>query len=80
MSRIMASIIVDTVELVRDLVAHIESAMQKPLVFIDLEGVNLSRDGVIAIMQILMPPNPVIQLIDIYTLGKEAFDTFGPDG
>jgi exonuclease 3'-5' domain-containing protein 1 len=77
-SSTMASIIVDTVELVRDLVAQIESVVQKPLIFIDLEGVNLSRDGVIAIMQILVPPNPVVHLIDIYTLGKEAFDTSGP--
>jgi hypothetical protein len=46
----MASIIINTVELVRDLVEHIKSVVQKPLVFINLEGVNLSRDGVIAII------------------------------
>ncbi|MCJ1473254.1 hypothetical protein MMC13_001905 [Lambiella insularis] len=76
----MASIIVDTVELVHDLVEQIESVVLKPLVFIDLEGVILSRDGVIAIMKILVPPNPVVRLINIYTLGKEAFDGSGPGG
>lgn len=76
----MSSIIVDTVELVRDLVEHIESAVQKPLIFSDLEGVNLSRDGVIAIMQILVPPNPVVHLVDIHILQKAAFETSGSGG
>ncbi len=79
-SSTMASIIVDTVELVCDVVEKLESIAQKPLVFIDLEGVNLSREGVIAIMQILVPPNPVVQLVDIYTLGKDAFNTSRPGG
>jgi exonuclease 3'-5' domain-containing protein 1 len=78
MSLSMASIIVDTVDLVRELVEHIEAAVQKPLVFVDLEGVDLSRNGVIAIMQLLVPPNPVVHLVDVHTLQREAFDTAGP--
>ena len=70
----MASIIVDTVEQILKLVEYVESFVQKPLMFVDLEGVNLSRHGTIGIMQILVPPMPMVQLVDIYTLQQQAFD------
>jgi exonuclease 3'-5' domain-containing protein 1 len=77
----MASIFVDTVDLVHDLVKHIEDAVHKPFIFVDLEGVNLSRDGVIAITQILVPPSPIVHLVDICTLQRDAFDvSAGPGG
>ena len=40
---------------------------------IDLEGVNLSRFGKIAIMQMLLPPSPIVYLVDVHVLGPEAF-------
>lgn len=76
----MTSIIVDNLDLVCNLVESIEDAEPTPLIFVDLEGVNLSRHGLIAVMQIMVPPNPVVHLIDICTLQKDAFDTSGPSG
>ena len=71
----MASIIVDTADQVLKLIECIESTIQKPLIFIDLEGVDLSRHGSIGIMQILVLPSPVVHLVDIFTLQQQAFDT-----
>jgi exonuclease 3'-5' domain-containing protein 1 len=71
----MASMIVDTADQVLKLVECIESTIQKPLIFIDLEGVDLSRHGAIGIMQILVLPSPVVHLVDIFTLQQQAFDT-----
>ena len=53
----MASMIVDTADQVLKLVECVESTIQKPLIFIDLEGVDLSRHGAIGIMQILVLPS-----------------------
>jgi exonuclease 3'-5' domain-containing protein 1 len=73
--------LVDTADLVRDLVDVIEhSRPQPPFIFIDLEGVNLSRNGSIAIMQVLVPPNKKVHLVDIHVLGAQAFETPGTGG
>lgn len=47
----------------------------KPFMFVDLEGVNLGRHGTISIMQILVPPTPLVFLIDVIALGEKAFTT-----
>lgn len=67
--------LVDTVELVQQLVEEIASRETKPLIFVDLEGVNLSRDGSVAIMQVLVPPSPTVYLIDVHVLEEKAFET-----
>lgn len=61
-------------DLVRHLVAYIGVAEEKPLILFDLEGVDLLRNGVISLMQILVPPSPVAHLVDVHTLQKEVFD------
>lgn len=66
---------VDTVNLVQELVTEIVTRDKKPLLFVDLEGVNLSRDGSVAIMQVLVPPNPTVYLIDVHVLQAAAFET-----
>jgi exonuclease 3'-5' domain-containing protein 1 len=72
---------VDTMDLVHHLVKQIEDAVRKPFIFVDLEGISLSRDGVIAIMQILVPPSPMVHLVDICTSQNDAFDvSAGPGG
>jgi exonuclease 3'-5' domain-containing protein 1 len=76
----MESIIVDTAELVGKLIEYIEGAPEKPPIFVDFKGVNLSRDGAIAIMQVLVPPSPVVHLVDVHALQTEAFDTVGSGG
>ena len=72
----MAPIIVDNEAKLKTLLAHITRCVREQedqLVFIDLEGVNLSRFGKIAIMQMLLPPSPIVYLIDVHVLGPEAF-------
>jgi hypothetical protein len=53
----MSDTIIDTVDLVRKLIEDIENSQPcLPFIFMDLKGVNLSRHGSIAIMQVLVPP------------------------
>ena len=73
----MAPIIVDNETKLKTLLAHITRCVweqEDQLVFIELEGVNLSRFGKIAIMQMLLPPSPIVYLIDVHVLGPEAFE------
>ncbi|KAI6753825.1 hypothetical protein HG530_013001 [Fusarium avenaceum] len=51
-----------------------------PSIFIDLEGVNLSRHGTISIMQVYHLPSKNTYLIDVYTLGDKCFSTPGSNG
>jgi exonuclease 3'-5' domain-containing protein 1 len=74
----MSSEIVDTVEKVRQLIFVIETTQpQPPFLFIDLEGVNLSRQRSVAIMQILVPPQKKVYLLDVHVLKGLAFNTPG---
>ncbi|KIV84210.1 hypothetical protein PV11_00002 [Exophiala sideris] len=65
--------IVDSVVLIQDLVEDIVSRVRKSLIFVDLDGVNLSRDGSVAIMQVLVPPNPTVHVIDMNLLQDKGF-------
>lgn len=51
-----------------------------PSLYIDVEGVKLSRHGSISILQILAHPQGETYLIDIHTLKDEAFSTAGSTG
>ncbi|KAL8997098.1 MAG: hypothetical protein Q9169_003534 [Polycauliona sp. 2 TL-2023] len=51
-----------------------------PSLFIDLEGVNLCRNGTVSILQVLVSPGGSTYLIDIHSLGSKAFHTPGVDG
>lgn len=51
-----------------------------PSLYIDLEGVNLSRHGSISILQIFVLPLEKTYLIDIHTLKKKAFLHSGCNG
>ena len=67
---------VDTVDQVRILVEEIEKSQpQPPFIFIDIEGVNLSRNGSIAIMQVLVPPKKEVYLVDVHQLQALAFES-----
>ncbi|KAJ8122917.1 hypothetical protein ONZ43_g1008 [Nemania bipapillata] len=48
-----------------------------PSLYIDLEGVNLSRHGTISILQIYVSTTRRTYLIDVATLGEKAFSTPG---
>ncbi|TGJ84814.1 hypothetical protein E0Z10_g3982 [Xylaria hypoxylon] len=70
---------------VLDNIAAISSLVDKlsglpsmpPSIYIDLEGVNLSRHGTISILQIHVRTTSQNYLLDIKTLGKAAFLTPG---
>lgn len=49
-----------------------------PSLYIDLEGVNLSRHGSISILQIFVYSCDEIYLVDVYTLKKKAFTVPSP--
>ncbi|EXF73980.1 3'-5' exonuclease [Colletotrichum fioriniae PJ7] len=48
-----------------------------PLHFVDLEGDNLSRHGIISILQLYVAPKQHTYLLDIHALGEKAFSTTG---
>jgi exonuclease 3'-5' domain-containing protein 1 len=51
-----------------------------PSLYIDLEGVHLSRQGTISILQLLNLPQKRTYLIDVHTLSSDAFSTAGTNG
>ncbi|KAL9109385.1 MAG: hypothetical protein Q9227_005892 [Pyrenula ochraceoflavens] len=65
---------------IQDLLRTIsDNSTQPPPLFLDLEGVNLSRAGTISIMQMLIPPKAHVFLIDIHRLEARAFSTSHPE-
>ena len=48
---------------------------EKPDIFIDLEGENLSKVGQVFLLQLLLLPKVKTYLVDIIQLGDEAFNT-----
>lgn len=49
--------------------------VRRPSLYLDIEGVNLSRNGSISIIQLFVEPRNNIFLIDIHILQEQAFDT-----
>ncbi|EAU35396.1 predicted protein [Aspergillus terreus NIH2624] len=50
-----------------------------PPLFLDLEGVNLGRNGSISILSLYAVHKKTIYLVDVYKLGKAAFSNPQPD-
>lgn len=72
---------IDTEAKVSTLVTSIVARPSKQhLIFIDLEGVDLSRHGSVSIMQVLLPPEPTVHLVDVHVLGVKAFTAGNADG
>lgn len=53
---------------------------QPPRFYMDLEGNNLSRAGTLSLVTILLEPEGTVHLVDVTTLGQQAFTTAGRDG
>ncbi|RMY26242.1 hypothetical protein D0867_00177 [Hortaea werneckii] len=71
--------IVDTKNKVVPMLQVLTSLESSPnSVFVDMEGVNLSRHGSISLIQMYVPQCKEIFIVDIHTLGAEAFDIPGP--
>ncbi|KAJ9484645.1 hypothetical protein VN97_g8723 [Penicillium thymicola] len=65
---------VDTEAKVASLVGKLQDLpTNPPSLYIDLEGVNLSRHGSISVLQIYVLPLDETYLVDIYTLKEKAF-------
>ncbi|KAL2062043.1 hypothetical protein VTL71DRAFT_6309 [Oculimacula yallundae] len=51
-----------------------------PSLYLDLEGINISRHGSVSIIQIHVFPQGQTYLTDVHTLGMDAFSTPGANG
>ena len=77
--------IINTTERMGDLVnwltfRHAPPVPYSPTMYIDLEGVNLCREGSLSILTLLIAtgiPTRRVYLIDVHTLGAQAFNTAG---
>lgn len=59
---------------------HSPPAPFRPTMYIDLEGVNLCREGSVSILTLLVDtgiPTACVYLIDVHTLDARAFNTAG---
>jgi exonuclease 3'-5' domain-containing protein 1 len=73
--------LVDTCTAVADLIdAMVKLPTSPPSLYIDLEGVYLSRHGSVSILQVHVSPDNRRYLIDIHILGGKAFSTAGASG
>jgi len=55
----------------------VDSIHEGDILYVDLEGNNLSRKGTLSLITILVEPRHTVHLVDVTTLGKEAFTTSG---
>jgi exonuclease 3'-5' domain-containing protein 1 len=76
--------IINTTEQIRKLVDWLvfrhEGWQYKPTMYVDLEGVDLCREGSLSILTLMIyaeTPDRRICLIDVHTLGAQAFNTSG---
>lgn len=76
--------IVDSTKQICGLVDRIilvcEDVLMSPRLYIDLEGIALSREGPISILTLLIDtgsPRRTANLIDVHTWGAQAFNTMG---
>jgi exonuclease 3'-5' domain-containing protein 1 len=73
--------LIDTCTAVADLTDALANLpTSPPSLYLDLEGVFLSRHGSVSILQVHVSPNDRTYLIDIHTLGNKAFSTTGASG
>jgi exonuclease 3'-5' domain-containing protein 1 len=77
----MQPVLVNTLPLLEaflDSLTDIEG--EPPSLYVDLEGNNLSRDGTLSLVTILVEPTEKMYLVDVTTLRSGAFDSAGSDG
>jgi len=84
-SRNITAEFIDDPEGIRAFIDHVESqkANAQPFLYIDLEGVKLSRDGTVCLLTVLLTSGPGRErfyLIDIQALQHSAFTTINDRG
>jgi exonuclease 3'-5' domain-containing protein 1 len=73
--------LIDTPAAIALLVASLSDLPNHPpSLYVDLEGINLSRHGSISILQLHVLPTDKTYLVDVHTLGAEAFSTVAKNG
>ncbi|KAH8696358.1 ribonuclease H-like domain-containing protein [Talaromyces proteolyticus] len=74
----ITSSLVNTTEGISDLVDSIcDCQPLSPSLYLDLEGEQLSRNGKVSILQIFIPSEHHVYLVDVHSLGQKAFSTKG---
>ena len=71
--------LVDTLELLDLCLDDIASKSVSRLA-VDLEGIDLSRNGTISLVQIISNLSTSVWVIDVFVLGAEAFSHMSPQG
>jgi exonuclease 3'-5' domain-containing protein 1 len=71
---------VEMIDKAEALKAFIDSIGADAILYVDLEGNNLSRHGTLSLITILVEPRHTVHLVDVTTLGKEAFSVTGTSG
>lgn len=72
---------IDSCESLRDLLDTLENLpTNPPSLYLDLEGIKLSRHGSISLIQLFLLPQNHAYLIDVHLLRHKAFSTLGTDG
>ena len=75
------TIVDDTISLSAALCSlNVVGTTAKPILYVDLEGINLCRHGSISIIQIYQSEQDHVYLIDVHRLGASAFQTRSNDG
>ncbi|MCJ1239609.1 hypothetical protein MMC14_007607 [Varicellaria rhodocarpa] len=76
----MASSIIDTPTAITNLLTVLANLpTNPPSLYLDLEGINLSRHGSISIIELFVFPLNHVYLVDVHVLGEKAFSTLGSD-
>jgi exonuclease 3'-5' domain-containing protein 1 len=57
--------------------AFIDGLDKDSILYVDLEGNNLSRHGTLSLITVLVGSRHTVHLVDVTTLGKEAFSVSG---
>ncbi|KAG4029608.1 hypothetical protein MFRU_015g01460 [Monilinia fructicola] len=63
-----------------DSLAQSDLPTSPPSVYIDLEGIDIGRGGSISILQVFILPLDEVFLVDVYSLGEQAFSTKNASG
>jgi len=73
--------LVDTELSVRNLIQVIQSLpTETPSLYVDLEGISLSRHGSISLITFFVQPRNCIYIVDVHKLQSAAFNTATADG
>lgn len=77
----MLATIVDTPATIRSLVDILAPLEQtRGSIYLDLEGINLSRHGSISLLQIFVPSCERPFIVDVHTLGIQTFNVSTSEG